>query len=57
VEKRCANARACAREAKGRARGLEEDVPVCKQVLAPRRRAWQPRRSSGRSTATWRTQG
>jgi hypothetical protein len=57
MERKFANPRACAREAKGEARGPEEDVPVRKQGLAPRRRAWQPRRSSGRSSATWRTQG
>jgi hypothetical protein len=57
VKKRCANARAYAREAIGSARGPEEDVPVRKQELAPRRRAWWPRRSSGRGNATWRTQG
>jgi hypothetical protein len=57
MERKCANARACAREAKGDARGPEEDVPVRKQVLAPQRRAWQPRRSSSKSSATWRMQG
>jgi hypothetical protein len=40
VEKRCANAKACAREAIGGVRGPEEGVPVCKQELARRRRTW-----------------
>jgi hypothetical protein len=57
MEKKCANARTCTRGARGRARGPEEDVPMREQELAPRRRTWQPRRSSGRSNATWRTQG
>jgi hypothetical protein len=57
MEKKRANAKACTRGAREGARGPEEDVSVCKQVLAPRRRAWQPRRSSGRSSATWRTHG
>jgi hypothetical protein len=56
-EKKCANARMCTREAREGARGPEEAVPVLKQVLAPRRRAWQPRRSLGRSSATWRLHG
>jgi hypothetical protein len=34
VEKRSANARACASEAKGRARGPEKDVVASKQELA-----------------------
>jgi hypothetical protein len=41
VAKRCANARACAREAIGGVRGLEEGVAAPKQELAHRRRAWQ----------------
>jgi hypothetical protein len=55
--KAMSNARACAREAKGRAQGLEEDVIVRKQELASRRRAWRSRRRSGRSSATWVSQG
>jgi hypothetical protein len=54
-EKKGANARTGTREARESARGPEEAVPVLKQVLAPRRRAWQPRRNSGRSNVTWRT--
>jgi hypothetical protein len=54
-EKKSADARTCTREAREGARDPEEAVPVLKQVLAPRRRAWQPRRSSGRSNVTWRT--
>jgi hypothetical protein len=41
VKKRCANAMACAREARGSARGLEEDVAMRKQELALRRCAWR----------------
>jgi hypothetical protein len=52
-EKKGANARACTREAREGVRGPEEAVPVLKQVLAPRRRAWQPRRSSSRKRAAW----
>jgi hypothetical protein len=55
AERKCARARACVREAKGRARGPEEDVIGCKQELASRRRAWRLRWRSGRSSATWRT--
>jgi hypothetical protein len=47
VEKRCANARSCAREAKGRVWGLEKEVAASKQELAHQRRAWRSRRSSG----------
>jgi hypothetical protein len=54
MEKKLATARVCARGDREGARGPEEAVPVLKQVLAPRRRAWQPWRSSGRSSATWR---
>jgi hypothetical protein len=56
MEKKLATARACARGAREGARGPEEAVPGLKLVLAPRRRAWQSWRSSGRSSATWRTQ-
>jgi hypothetical protein len=41
VKKRCANARACAREARGRARGPEEDVATPKQELARQQCAWR----------------
>jgi hypothetical protein len=41
VKKRCANDRACAREAIGGARGPEENVVARKQELARRRRAWR----------------
>jgi hypothetical protein len=41
VKKRCANARACNREARGRAQGPEEDVATPKQELARRQRAWR----------------
>jgi hypothetical protein len=57
LEKKCATIKMWARGARENARGPEEDVPMRKQVLAPGRRAWQPRRSSGRSSATWRTHG
>jgi hypothetical protein len=50
MEKKCANARACTRGAREGARGPEEDVPMHKQELAPRRR-------SARRNMTWRTQG
>jgi hypothetical protein len=53
----CANARARVLGALGGSRDPEEDVPMRKQELAPRRRTWRPRRSSGRGNATWRTQG
>jgi hypothetical protein len=53
-EKKYANDRTCTKKAREGARGPEEAVLVLKQVLAPRRRTWQPRRSSGRSSATWR---
>jgi hypothetical protein len=53
----CANTRARVLGALGGAQDPEEDVPMCKQELAPRRRAWRPRRSSDRGNATWRTQG
>jgi hypothetical protein len=52
-----ANARARVLEALGGARDPGEDSLVRKQELAPRRRAWRPRRSSGRNNATWSTQG
>jgi hypothetical protein len=57
LEKTCAAVKTWARGARENTRGPEEDMPVRKQVLAPRRRAWQPRRSSGRSSATWRKHG
>jgi hypothetical protein len=40
MEKKCANARACAKGAREGARGPEDAVPVLKQVLAPRWRPW-----------------
>jgi hypothetical protein len=40
-EKRCAISRACAREARGSARGPEEDVAAPKQEPVRRRRAWR----------------
>jgi hypothetical protein len=55
--RKCARARVCVREAKGRARGPEKGVIMCKQELASRRRAWRSRRRSGKSSATWRTHG
>jgi hypothetical protein len=56
VEKRCANARACAREAKGRARGPEKDVAASKQELAQAARV-PIAAELGHGSASWRTQG
>jgi hypothetical protein len=53
----CANARARVLEALGGAQDQEEDGLALKQELASQRRAWRSRRRSGRSNATWRTQG
>jgi hypothetical protein len=57
MKEQLAIARVHARGDREGAQGPEEMVPVLKQVLAPQRRAWQPRRSSGTSSVTWRTHG
>jgi hypothetical protein len=57
MEGKCAIARTCTGGTRGNARGLDEAVLMLKQVLEPWRRAWQPRRSSGKSSATWRPHG
>jgi hypothetical protein len=51
------NARTSVLGAPGCARDQEQDGAELKQELAHRRRAWRPRRSSGRGSATWGTQG
>jgi hypothetical protein len=56
MEGKCANARMCSRGAREGARGPEEEVIGASRSWH-RRRAWQPRRSSGKSNATWRTRG
>jgi hypothetical protein len=56
VEKRCANARACAREAKRRARGPEKDVAMSKQELAQAARVVIAA-ELGHDSSSWRTQG
>jgi hypothetical protein len=54
MEGKCANARTCSRGAREGARGPQEEVIGASRSWR-RRRAWQPRRSSGKSNATWRT--
>jgi hypothetical protein len=52
MEGKCANARTCSRGAREGARGPEEEVIGASRSWR-RRRTWQPRRSSGKSNATW----